>query len=173
MAKKNMSEKEIKKLKPVEGNILKERVSYRLYIYVYENGRKVWYYRQSNNSDKLIGEYPIVSYTEAFDRRDKMSNAEKMGIPLSLEIKVNDMFYKYFELKSNRWSDYTRKRKKQIYEKDIKPILGDMLIQKVTINHILKVVKVIEDRDALHTLEKVVVIIKNIFNKAKALVIYK
>ncbi|UOD34151.1 DUF4102 domain-containing protein [Deferribacteraceae bacterium V6Fe1] len=53
MAKKNMSEKEIKKLKPVEGNILKERVSYRLYIYVYENGRKVWYYRQNNNSDSF------------------------------------------------------------------------------------------------------------------------
>ncbi|MCB4204822.1 tyrosine-type recombinase/integrase [Deferribacterales bacterium Es71-Z0220] len=166
MAKKDMSEKEVKNLKPSEDSVDKHRVSEKLYIYVYPNWKKKWYYRQRNNSDILIGEYPIVSYAEAFTIRDEMRNSENMGMPLRREVTVDDMFNKYFDLKSNSWSGYTKKRKVQIYEKDIKPILGNMEIQKVTIHNILKVIKVVEDRDALHTLEKVVVIIKNIFNKA-------
>ncbi|MBZ4643364.1 MAG: hypothetical protein PWQ25_1205 [Deferribacteres bacterium] len=165
MAKKNMSEREIMRLKP--GTSLKKyRVGDRLYIYVYPNGTKKWYFRKKNNSDILMGSFNRLSYYDAFKKRDLLYELEEKDEITVKKITVNDMFEKYYQLKSNSWSEHTRLRKRQIYEYDIQPILGKMEVKQVKIHHILKVTERIEKRDALHTLEKVVTIIKNIFLKA-------
>jgi len=113
-----------------------------------------------------MGSFNRLSYYDAFKKRDLLYELEEKDEIAVKKITVNDMFEKYYQLKSNSWSEHTRLRKRQIYEYDIQPILGKMEVKQVKIHHILKVTERIEKRDALHTLEKVVTIIKNIFLKA-------
>lgn len=117
---------------------------------IQKNGERVIMVRFSYNNKT----YPVKNFTKLFGSRTKAQAREKlvevkhklsMGIADPFKKKgttINDLYaeYKNSMEQSRKWSTRTADQYDRYYERNIKPIIGGTIIQKVTYQDLKKIV---------------------------------
>ncbi|BAI79785.1 phage integrase [Deferribacter desulfuricans SSM1] len=146
-------------------------VGEKLFLEVRPTGNKFWRfrYRDQNGKDtyKSLGEYPYVSLSKARQEAEKLNERLKRGLPLEEEKRTfDDLFNEWVELNRDSYDPSTLETKLSIYNRDIKPYLGNMDIKDITSKRIIDCLKKIADRDTLVTMKKAKTIIHYVYELA-------
>ncbi len=131
-----------------------------LFLIVRPNGKKVFKVRYKVNgkdTEKTLGEYPMLTLGEA---RKKVLELKKLlsdGVNPNLEIKKNDNFtfdelaLKFFEFKSIDLSEDYIKKQKSRYNYFVKPMLGGMVAEDITKKDIIDTINNIPNANTRST----------------------
>jgi len=136
-----------------------------LYLEVIPNGNKLWrlkYYFHGKEKRISLGKYPIVTLTNAREKRLQLRQLLDQGIDPSHHKKQQNKFSKQeanntFEVIAREWHEkeayrWKPKHAKTIInrlEKNAFPLIGHIPISKITPPDILDLLKRIENRNAL------------------------
>ncbi|MGA1846666.1 tyrosine-type recombinase/integrase [Deferribacter abyssi] len=143
----------------------------KLFLEVRPTGKKYWRfrYRTNNGKDtfKSLGEYPYITLSEARKKAEELNEKLKKGLPIEEEKHTfEDLFNEWLELNKSKYNPSTLKTKLSIYERDIKPYIGNMDIKDITSVMIINCLKKIAARGALVTMEKAKTIIHYVYEIA-------
>lgn len=134
-----------------------------LHLAISDKGTKTWFYcythpitGRKNQSHKL-GRYPALSLADARSKAEQYAKLVAQGIdPKAYEkelkakqqnrVLVADYADYYLEYKAIASKDSTIKCDRQRIEKDIKPLLGKIALDELTIDHIKAMAEKIESR---------------------------
>lgn len=140
-----------------------------LALFVKKNGTKSWHFRYSwlGSQPRIsFGQYPAVSLRDARDLRDKANSLVAKGIDPRTEREVGRQPAGVtFEDLANRWHTFKALRltdakkgsaaqSRRYLDKDMIPSLGRLPVGEIKRADVLKAVRLIEARGALHVAEK-------------------
>jgi len=148
-----------------------------LTIYVYDKGSKTWVHRYRHNGKSqtmTLGHYPSMSLLDARQARDANKQLLNQGAnpkenkiqSIADSLTFNDVFLQWHSNKKDSWSANYSNDVKQRVECYLLPFIGDNLIGEITTPEMLRLLKQIEQRDLLDTLEKIKGIASRIFKYA-------
>jgi integrase len=148
-----------------------------LAIEVAVSGSKIWRYRyRYNNKATMItlGHYPAMSLLDARQARDASRQLLIQGInPKENKLKetlsgkiFSNVFVEWHNNKKDEWSNDYANDVKQRAECYLLPFIGSKLMSEVTAPDMLGLLKQIEQRDLLDTLEKIKGIASRVFSYA-------
>jgi len=171
-----LTDTQIKNLKPKE-KLYRKADSNGLAIEIATSGSKIWRYRyRYNNKATMIalGHYPSMSLLDARQVRDVNRKLLIQGInPKENRTKetlnsktFNDVFTEWHNNAKDGLNPNYAKDVIQRAERYILPFIGDNLIGEITTPEVLKLLKQIEQRDLLDTLEKIKGIASRVFSYA-------
>jgi len=171
-----ITDTQIKNLKPKD-KLYRKADSHGLTIEIAISGSKIWLhrYRYNNKSTMMtLGHYPEMSLLDARQARDANKQLLKKGInPKSFKqtasnngATFNDVFQQWHNNKKDEWSSNYSHDVLQRTECYLIPFIGDKPIDEISTPDILKILKKIEDRDLLDTLEKIKGISSRVFSYA-------
>ena len=173
---KQLSDTRLRNLKP-ENKLYRIADSNGLAIEVAVSGSKIWRYRyRYNNKATMItlGHYPSMSLLDARQVRDANRQLLIQGINpkdnKTEETLNNKTFSKVFKEwhnnKKDEWSNNYANDVIQRAECYLLPFIGDKLMGEITTPDMLRLLKQIEQRDLLDTLEKIKGIASRVFSYA-------
>ncbi|MGA1863234.1 tyrosine-type recombinase/integrase [Deferribacter thermophilus] len=167
---KRITDATLRAAKPKK-KIYRINVGEKLFLEVRPTGNKFWRfrYRDQNGKDtyKSLGEYPYVSLSKARQEAEKLNERLKRGLPLEEEKRTfDDLFNEWVELNRDSFVPSTLETKLSIYNRDIKPYLGNMDIKDITSKRIIDCLKKIAARDTLVTMKKAKTIIHYVYELA-------
>lgn len=144
-----------------------------LALYVSPNGTKAWHFRFSWHGKQpriSLGTYPEITLREARDLRDQARSLVAKGIDpradrRQAQVAAGERVENTFEALANRWHNFKALRltdakkgsaaqSRRYLDKDLIPALGKLPIADVRRADVLKAVRSIEGRGALHVAEK-------------------
>uniref|UniRef100_UPI004038EE4D tyrosine-type recombinase/integrase n=1 Tax=Pseudomonas bambusae TaxID=3139142 RepID=UPI004038EE4D len=144
-----------------------------LALFVAAKGTKAWHFRFSWHGKQpriSLGTYPEISLRDARDLRDQARTLVAKGLDPRLErrkaqIEAGQRVENTFEAVANRWHNFkalrltnakkgSKEQSRRYLDKDLIPSLGRLPIDQVTRADVLKTVRKIEARGALHVAEK-------------------
>ena len=148
-----------------------------LTIYIYDKGSKTWvhrYYYNSKSQTMTLGHYPEMSLLDARQERDSNRQLIKKGInPKENKAKVtlggktfSNVFAEWHNNKKDEWSIDYANDVTQRAECYLLPFIGNELMGEITTPDMLRLLKQIEQRDLLDTLEKIKGIASRVFSYA-------
>ena len=141
------------------------------------SGSKIWRYRyRFNNKPTMItlGHYPAISLLDARQARDAGRQLLIQGInPKDNKTKetlnsktFSKVFIEWHNNKKDEWSNNYANDVMQRAERYLLPFIGDKLMGEITTPDMLGLLKKIEQRDLLDTLEKIKGIASRVFSYA-------
>lgn len=147
-----------------------------LYLWVFDTGKKVWYYRYSLNNrrkDLYIGLYPVYSLAEAREKAEEYYNKVKKGVDPINEKKKEKIREKTntFSKLYNDWFDVNmcnvvetyRKSVKSLFARYILPLVGDKSADSITTEEILEAFREIERKGNYPTAHRLSSQVSSIF----------
>lgn len=130
-----------------------------------------------------LGVYPAIGLDEARERRQEAKNQVAKGInpsverklkkatdSLSVELRGNTfekVALQWHAIQEREWSSSHAQKIMDRLVGDVFPLLGGMLISDITVSDVLKVLRLVEDRQAYETAHRVKTIIGQVFRYAK------
>jgi len=169
-----LSDTKIKNLKPriTKSGRYSQADSNGLTLYVYDKGSKTWVYRFSYKKKAqtlTLGHYPSMSLLNARQARDANRQLLDKGVnPKERKTEgvtcFSNMFQEWHKNKRDAWSSNYANDVIQRAECYLLPYIGDTLINEITTPDILRLLKQIEQRNLLDTLEKVRGIASRVFS---------
>ena len=167
---------QVKNLKP-ENKLYRVADSNGLTIEIAVSGSKIWRYRyRFNNKATMItlGHYPSVSLLDARQARDAARQLLNQNInPKNNKIKesssgktFNNVFSEWHNNKKDEWKSNYANDVMQRAECYLLPFIGDKLIGEIAARDMLKLLKQVEQRGLLDTLEKIKGIASRVFSYA-------
>jgi len=170
---------QIKNLKPKE-KLYRVLDSHGLYIEISVAGAKIWRQRIYINKKEnmlTLGNYPDISLLDARQLRDSNKKLISMGIdPTETElvshgdqITFKDMFHVWHKQMNDSWNVGYSLDVTQRAEKYLLPFIGSKDIKTITPKNMLSLLKSIEDRGVIDTLQKVKGIASRVFRHAVGL----
>lgn len=155
-----------------------------LYLQVSPNGSKRWFlkYRISGKEKQLaLGSYPGVGLTAARKARDaaKLQKAEGVDPVEAKKLKKLRTLYpegetfrvialEWYDKKSGQWSPAHAERAKRQLERDLFPWLGDRRMMDIIPVDLLSTLRKIEQRGAVETADRVLMLSRQIWGYAIA-----
>ncbi len=154
-----------------------------LFLLINPNGSKWWrfHYRYIGKQKTLsMGVFPEVGLADA---RKKISEARKLladGVDPSIERKeekltnqeqnsFKNIAFQWLDLKSSKWSDGHTNGVKRSLELNIFPFIGNILINEISTQKMIAVLKQVEKRGSLEILKKLRQRCNGIFTYAKVM----
>ncbi len=148
-----------------------------LTIYIYDKGSKTWvhrYYYNSKSQTMTLGHYPEMSLLDARQERDSNKQLIKKGInPKDNKSKetlgsktFSNVFVEWHNNKKDEWSINYANDVTQRAECYLLPFIGNKLMGEITTPDMRRLLKQIEQRDLLDTLEKIKGIASRVFSYA-------
>lgn len=167
---------QVKNLKP-ENKLYRVADSNGLAIEIAVSGSKIWRYRyRFNNKATMItlGHYPSVSLLDARQARDATRQLLNQNInPKNNNIKesssgktFNNVFAEWHNNKKDEWKSNYANDVMQRAECYLLPFIGGKLIGEIAAPDMLKLLKQVEQRGLLDTLEKIKGIASRVFSYA-------
>ena len=171
-----ITDTQVRNLKPKD-KLYRKADSHGLTIEIAVSGSKIWLHRYRYNSKSTmitLGHYPEMSLLDARQARDANKQLLKKGIkPKNFKqttsnnnATFNDIFQQWHNNKKDEWSNNYSHDVLQRTECYLIPFIGDKPIDKISAPDILKILKRIEERDLLDTLEKIKGISSRVFSYA-------
>jgi integrase len=171
-----ITDTQVRNLKPKD-KLYRKADSHGLTIEIAVSGSKIWLHRYRYNSKSTmitLGHYPEMSLLDARQARDANKQLLKKGInPKNFKqttsnnnATFNDIFQQWHNNKKDEWSNNYSHDVLQRTECYLIPFIGDKPIDKISAPDILKILKRIEGRDLLDTLEKIKGISSRVFSYA-------
>ncbi|WP_294346803.1 integrase arm-type DNA-binding domain-containing protein [Prosthecochloris sp.] len=171
-----LSDTQIKRCKPQDK-------PYRLFdggglcLFIAVKGRKTWQYRYKFNGKSAtmtLGVYPDVGLAKArelhrnarvllgnginpIEERKQQGEPEKQGTLFSTVAR------EWFEIAKSEWTEGHAMKIYHRLEKDVMPVLGNMVIGDITAQDVLRTLRFVEDRGAIDTAHRVKGIISQVF----------
>jgi integrase len=150
--------------------------SHGLYLEVSPAGSKRWFakiYREGKESRLALGGYPAVSLAEARRARDAARLDKKRGIDPIEARKVTgstfgEMGAQWFAKNSGAWSPTHVTRTRRLLERDLNPYLATRPMTEITPPELLGVVQRIEERGALETARRALMLARQVWGFAVA-----
>ena len=153
-----------------------------LYLWVYPNGNKYWYYRYKYNGeskDYCLGAFEKLSAKEARAKRDECSKIKSEGIdPMNYFNQKKDNNRRNsantFRAIAERWlnderarvAENTHKVDLRCYNKDIFPAIGDKPIRDITKDDVWEIIQIVQNRTKKDTNKRVLYRIHKVFEYA-------
>jgi len=148
-----------------------------LAIEIAVSGSKIWVHRyryQHKATMMVLGHYPSMSLLSARQARDINKQLLNKGInPKDIKIKAsssgttfNDVFLQWHNNKKGSWSNNYTHDVLQRAECYLLPFIGNKSIDEISTPDMLTILKKIEERDLLDTLEKIKGISSRVFSYA-------
>jgi len=167
---------EIKNLKPKE-KLYRKADSHGLAIEVAVSGSKIWVHRyryRGKATMMVLGHFPDISLLEARSKRDKNKSLLKEGInPQSQNLMsandfeskelFEDQFKLWFNKSKNTWADSHARTVIQRAQRYLLPHIGRFPVSTITHQNILHILKSIDNKGRLDTLQKVKGIASQVF----------
>jgi integrase len=152
--------------------------SHGLCIEINPNGSKLWRhrYRFNNKATMMaLGPYPEISLLDARNARDRNKKLLKQGLNPKYpkidnykdnpdEISFRGMFLNWLNNKKDQWSPGYAEDTLQRANSYLLPIIGEMLINEIRSQDMLKLLLEIQDKGLLDTLQKVKGIANGVFS---------
>mgnify|MGYP000011742987 FL=1 len=171
-----LTDTQIKNLKPKE-KLYRKADSNGLTIEVAISGSKIWRYRYRFNDKPTmitLGHYPMMSLLDARQARDANRQLLIQGInPKEYKVEESqsgktftDVFKEWHTNKSDEWSNNHALRTQQRAERHLLPFIGNSSIEEINSKIIVNILKRIESRGTLDTLDKVKGIASGVFKYA-------
>jgi len=171
-----LNDVQVKNLKPKD-KLYRKADSHGLAIEIAVSGSKIWIHRyryQKKATMMVLGHYPDMSLLSARQSRDANKQLLNKGInPKDTKINIssndtafNDIFLQWHNNKKDSWSDNYAHDVLQRAECYLIPFIGSKSIDKISAPDILKILKMIESRGLLDTLEKIKGIASRVFSYA-------
>ncbi len=171
-----LSDAQIKRSKPQDK-------PYRLFdggglcLYISIAGSKSWQYRYKINGKRTtmtLGSYPDVGLAKArelhrearallgkgvnpIDARNRQDEPEQHGTLFSTVAR------EWYEIAKSEWTEGHAKKIFYRLERDVMPVLGNMVIGDITAQDVLRTLRFVEDRGAIDTAHRVKGIISQVF----------
>lgn len=155
-----------------------------MYLQVSPNGSKRWFlkYRFGGKEKQLaLGIYPAMSLAEARLARDAAKLQKADGIDpvearkiekLKASNPAGDSFrvvaLEWYEKKQPHWSESHAERSQRQLERDLFPWIGDRKISAVTSMELLAALRKVEERGAIETADRVLMLARQIWQYAIA-----
>jgi integrase len=169
-----LNDTQVRNLKPRD-KLYRIADSHGLTIEIAVSGSKIWLHRYRYKGEATmmsLGHYPEMSLLSARQVRDANKQLLNEGInPKDSKIKsttshttFNDMFLQWHSNKRDSWSNDYAHDVLQRAECYLIPFIGDRLINEITAPDMLKILKQIEERGLLDTLEKIKGIASRVFS---------
>lgn len=161
--KKGLTDLKVRKAKP-SASPYKISDARGLHIEIRPTGTKLWRYRYRFGGKETmlsLGEYPDVSLEEAREARDKARKMVKAGVHPSQQRKLEVIQRKYegentfaaianewLEKSKGDWAGRTYSQRKNLLERDVFPVIGDLPIKQVQANPalVLSILQSLEKR---------------------------
>ena len=171
-----ITDTQIRNLKPKD-KLYRIADSHGLAIEIAVSGSKIWLhrYRYNNKSTMMtLGHYPEMSLLNARQARDANKQLLKKGVnpkiikqtTFSNSADFSSVFQQWHNNKKDEWSNDYSHDVLQRAECYLIPFIGDQSIDEINTPDILKLLKRIEERDLLDTLEKIKGIASRVFSYA-------
>jgi len=163
---------QIKGFKP-QAKLYRKADSHGLALEVATSGSKIWIHRYRFNKKATmmtLGRYPEMSLLDARQARDvnkqllkKQINPKAKKQQSTNKRLFKDMFIEWHKIQSSSWSkdyaeDVMARAKNHIF-----PHIGDMFVDTIDSEDVMKTLKVIESKGSLDTLKKMKAIVKRVF----------
>lgn len=153
-----------------------------LYLWVYEDGKKIWYYRYSLGKirrDLYIGLFPALSLADARSKAEEYRSLAKSGIDPIREknkdkIRERTNSFKKLALEwydvniSQKTAGYKQNVKNNL-EKNILPYIGLNSANSITVDEVIDIIKRIESRGSYDMSHRALGLMNNIFRYGKAI----
>lgn len=147
-----------------------------LYLEVSPAGSKRWFmkvYREGKESRLALGSYPVVSLADARRARDAARLDKKRGIdPIKARTDKGCTFgevsARWFDKNSGAWSPSHVTRTRRLLERDLNPFLAARPMAEITGPELLGVVQRIEERGALETAHRALMLARQVWAYAVA-----
>jgi hypothetical protein len=153
-----------------------------LYLYVKKNGTKTWrkkFYFHQKEQVYTIGDYPIVSLSEARDQASIAKSLVKSGINPNEEKRENirklaaehehkfeTIALDWYNTRKSEWSHGHARVVLGRLNRDVLPRLGRRAIQKITKADVLEVLRKMEAREVYESAKRARQYIHSIFEHA-------
>ena len=154
-----------------------------LYLEVRKNGGKYWFWKyRIHKNGKLVekrialGVYPKVPKEEAREKRNEakkllgqgkdpshLKKVEKQGRQRAIGETFQDIALDWYKTKKSAWSDSHADRTLRQMERDLFPWIGDRPMKEITGNEILFALRKVEDRGAVETADRNLMICRQIW----------
>lgn len=154
---------QIKALKPKEKNY-KISDEKGLYLLIHKNGSKYFRFKYRFNTktkEIALGVFPEISLKQARQKRDELRIKVREGADPAQERKLKKLGIQggtfkevaedFLASKKPLWSESSYKRISRIFNKDVYPIIGDMVLMDIKALDILPLLRLIADRGALES----------------------
>ncbi|MGV1944920.1 MULTISPECIES: tyrosine-type recombinase/integrase [unclassified Agrobacterium] len=152
-----------------------------LQLWVHPTGSRTWrlaYRFEGKQKNLTLGTYPDMKLVEARDLRDDAKRRLRKGEdPAIVKEDVSsapvrtfqEMYNEWFEKKKNRWSEGQSIRIASRMKRNVMADLGPLDITKIDADTILRVLRKIEDRDAVDMAKRVRQSVANVFQYCQGL----
>lgn len=142
-----------------------------LYLFVSPSGTKTWrldYAFQGKRKTASLGRYPGVKLVEAREERDRMKAEVAAGRdPMQrYNITFEKVARDWFAANRSKWKSSYSERFWRRIEQDILTSLGDRVVSEVQPQEILKLLREIEERDAIYTAKRICQMVSTIYRFA-------
>ncbi|AWH87874.1 tyrosine-type recombinase/integrase [Limnobaculum parvum] len=141
-----------------------------LFLFIPPTGKKVWRMRyrfEGKEKTLVIGPYPEISLADARAKRFEAKVKLSSGIDPSEQKQVSkrqekiadadsfsDIFNEWYLNKSKVWSIGYAEEMKDMFDKDILPVIGHMKMEEIEPMVMLKVIRLFENRGAMERADK-------------------
>lgn len=146
-----------------------------LYLFVQPNGSRLWRFDYAHGGKRktaALGKYPAVGLGDARLQRETMKAALREGVDPAAKVSAGVTFETvardWFAANKAKWKTSYSERFWQRIEDDMLPVLGPLAIDKIEAPEILKLLRAIEDRDAIYTAKRICEMTSTIFRYAIA-----
>jgi DNA integration/recombination/inversion protein len=171
---KPLNDKEVKAYKPKEKR-QKIADGNGLYLFIEPNSRKYFVFQYTSPIDKkrkmlVLGDYPKMTLKNARDEAFELLSSVKKGIDprlkntLDEEAKFKTLALKYLQIKNI--SDRTLRGERRRLENHIFPYIGDRDIKTITEAEIIEVLRLLEKKNKLETLNRLFSLLNQIYKSA-------
>lgn len=141
-----------------------------LAIYTLPTGAKVWRlrYRFNNKPDILsLGKYPLISIKDARNLKDmykgilakdinpKVYQKKQKAIKHQKKQTFSEAFYIWFDRHKSEWTERTAKKQVAAFNTHIFPHIGNTPVEDIKTKDMLRVLRLMDDKDISVTLKKV------------------
>jgi integrase len=163
---------QIKGFKP-QVKLYRNADSHGLALEVATSGSKIWIHRYRFNKKATmmtLGHYPEMSLLDARQARDankqllkKLINPKAKRQAASNKRLFKDMFIEWHETQKGGWTPGYAEDVLSRAQNHVFAHIGDMYVDTIETEDVIRMLKIIEDKDALDTLKKMKSIIKRVF----------
>lgn len=146
-----------------------------LYLLVQPNGSRLWrmdYAFAGKRRTAAFGKYPAISLAEARAERERIKtmlrDGKDPGAKAASLQSFEQIARRWFADNQSKWKTSYSTRFWSRIEDDILPVLGSRPIDQIEPPEILKLLRAIEDREAIYTAKRICEMVNTIFRYAIA-----
>lgn len=144
-----------------------------LYLFVQPSGSRLWRFDYSFGDKRrtaALGKYPALSLAEARGERERLKTMLRAGQDPSAKalagLTFESVARSWFEANRAKWKTSYSARFWRRIEDDILPTLGSQSIDQIEAPAVLKLLRAIEDREAIYTAKRIRQMVSTIFEFA-------